>query len=77
MTDFSRMDGKIAIITGGTQGLGAEVARLFAERGAKGIVICGRNAEKGKQRLPKFTPQPVPMSFMSKRILPLLTMFMQ
>ena len=50
MTDLSRMDGKIAIVTGGTQGLGAEVARLFAERGAKGIVICGRNAEKGEAK---------------------------
>ena len=28
-------------------GLGAATARLFAERGAKGIVICGRSAEKG------------------------------
>ena len=50
MTDLSRMDGKIAIVTGGTQGLGAEVARLFAERGAKGIVICGRNSEKGEAK---------------------------
>jgi NAD(P)-dependent dehydrogenase (short-subunit alcohol dehydrogenase family) len=38
---------KIAVVTGSTQGLGAAVARLFVERGASGIVICGRNAEKG------------------------------
>ena len=41
------MDGKIAVITGGTQGLGEATARLFAERGAGGLVICGRNAERG------------------------------
>ncbi|KQV14151.1 short-chain dehydrogenase [Rhizobium sp. Root1203] len=46
-TDHSRLDGKIAIVTGGTQGLGATIARLFAERGAAGIVICGRNEQKG------------------------------
>ena len=45
---MSRMDGKIIVVTGGTQGLGAATARLLAERGATGIVICGRGTEKGE-----------------------------
>ncbi len=45
----ARLDGKIAVVTGGTQGLGEAVAMLFARSGAAGIVICGRNAERGEQ----------------------------
>ena len=48
LTNYSnQFKDKIAIITGSTQGSGAETARLFARRGAKGITICGRNEEKG------------------------------
>lgn len=42
------LSGKVAVITGGTQGLGEATARLFAARGATGLVICGRRAEQGE-----------------------------
>ena len=45
---MNNLEGKIAVVTGGTQGLGAAVARLFAEAGAAGIVIVGRGLEKGR-----------------------------
>ncbi|HRX35777.1 MAG TPA: SDR family oxidoreductase [Aestuariivirga sp.] len=41
------MDGKIAVVTGSTQGLGEAIAHLFADRGVKGLVIAGRNAKNG------------------------------
>ena len=39
--------GKVIIVTGSTQGSGAETAKLFAARGAKAITICGRQEQKG------------------------------
>ncbi len=45
---MSRLDGKIIIVTGSTQGIGAAIASLCAEQGAAGLVICGRNEENGK-----------------------------
>ena len=47
---MSALRGKIAVITGSTQGLGAAIARTFADRGAAGIVICGRSREKGEAK---------------------------
>jgi NAD(P)-dependent dehydrogenase (short-subunit alcohol dehydrogenase family) len=45
---MNRIDGKICVVTGSTQGLGAAIARRLAEAGAGGLVTLGRNMEKGK-----------------------------
>ena len=44
-----QFEGKVVIVTGSTQGSGAETAKLFAARGAKAVTICGRQEDKGNQ----------------------------
>jgi NAD(P)-dependent dehydrogenase (short-subunit alcohol dehydrogenase family) len=47
---MGQFDGKVAVVTGGAQGLGAAVAALLAQRGARGIVICARSKDKGEAK---------------------------
>ena len=42
-----RMDGKVAVVTGGTSGIGARTAVVFVEHGAN-VVIAGRSVGKGE-----------------------------
>jgi len=45
---FLRNRATIAIITGGTQGLGLAIAKRLAREGARGIILSGRSLDKGE-----------------------------
>jgi NAD(P)-dependent dehydrogenase (short-subunit alcohol dehydrogenase family) len=43
-----RLEGKIAVVTGGTIGIGAAIGRLFAHEGAR-VALIGRDAAHGEK----------------------------
>ena len=45
---MARLDGKVAIITGSTSGMGRATAELFAKEGAK-VVVVGRNEGRANE----------------------------
>ena len=51
------LQGKIIAVTGSTQGLGEEIARLSAERGAGGIVVTGRSSARGEAVAERLTTE--------------------
>jgi NAD(P)-dependent dehydrogenase (short-subunit alcohol dehydrogenase family) len=46
--DTFRLDGKTALVTGGTKGLGLSMARALAQSGAN-IALCSRHADEARQ----------------------------
>jgi 3-oxoacyl-[acyl-carrier protein] reductase len=51
-----RLDGRVALVTGASQGIGAETARLLARRGAK-VVLAARSTEKLQTLVSEFAAE--------------------
>ena len=45
---MGRLDGKVAVITGATSGIGEATVDAYCKEGAK-VVFCGRNEELGAE----------------------------
>ena len=52
-----RLEGEVAIITGGSAGIGRETALLFAQEGAAGLCIVDVNEEQGHKTVEELKSQ--------------------
>ncbi|WP_026534293.1 SDR family oxidoreductase [Arthrobacter sp. H14] len=64
MTSGQLLDGKIVLISGGTQGLGAGIAAEAAAQGAAGIAITGRTADAGEKVAAQLSDRGTPAIFL-------------
>jgi NAD(P)-dependent dehydrogenase (short-subunit alcohol dehydrogenase family) len=64
MTATGLLQDAVVLISGGTQGVGAGIARLAAVEGAADIAVTGRSVEAGKKAAQGITDLGVPAIFL-------------
>lgn len=57
------LEDKVVLVSGGTQGLGAGIARRAAAEGAAGVAVTGRNADSGEKLAAELTKSGVAARF--------------
>ena len=53
---MGKLDGKVAVITGASRGIGRDMAVVFAREGAK-VVVSARTENEGDFRIPAVSRQ--------------------
>src|SRR4030066_1487811 len=48
---MGKLDGRVAIVTGASRGIGKEIATLFGSEGAK-VIVAARTEHEGDHQLP-------------------------
>ena len=65
----ARVDGKIALVTGATHGVGRAIAGALARSGAAGLLVTGRDAERGEAEAGALTAAGAPATFVQADLL--------
>lgn len=58
-----RVEGKVALVTGATQGVGLAIAETLARSGAAALLLTGRDAERGRQAAERLSAAGTPAIF--------------
>lgn len=64
----ARVEGKVALVTGATQGIGRAVAEALVRSGAAGVLITGRDAARGNAVATELSARGVPTAFVAAEL---------